>query len=109
MSTKWRDALKEYSKRDLPKKQVKETSVIITQSDEKAFSGSDLMLGFNNGRIDSKKRQKAGGVRYAINQVRFNGAMTADQIKWLTKQNILKYEQEVKKITDKARIKEILG
>lgn len=109
MSTKWRDALKELSKRDLPKMVKKPKPVKISQEREKARKQADLMVGFHNGRIESKKRQRSTGDRYAFNQVYRNGAMTADQIRWLTKKEILKYEKEKKRQTKVEKIREILS
>lgn len=92
MSTKWRDALKEFSKREIPKRPKKQKVVNISQEVEKARGQADVMVGFNNGRIESKKRQRSKGDRFAFYQVARNGAMTAEQIDFFIKQSIAEYE-----------------
>jgi hypothetical protein len=108
MSTKWRDALKEFAKRDLPKP-VKKKRVNVSQEREKARQRADILIGFNNSRIESKKRQRSKGDRFAFNNVHRNGAMTADQIRWLTKMEILKYEREKEKQEKMELIETVLA
>ena len=88
---KMRDALLEFSKREKLPKMVKGATK-RANAQERA-NKADILIGFNNSRVESKKRQKSAGLRFTMNKVR-GGATTKEQLDFVLKQELERMQRE---------------
>ena len=102
-----RDALKEFSKREvLPKFVSKQDTAKKERAKRRAIQRGrrDIQIGFMNERIENKKRQRNAGNRWTMNRLKKGKGLTIEQRELLIMQWVERKERENRQVGDIERI-----